>query len=177
MVIAEKTKDIVEDVEWYLWKDKRYFLREYTFVKPLLEEAKSIADKLHSKAASKTYDREFKMFLAQLKSLGRRQKWQQFRVRYPKLKKSMMELLQLPMLDKGTKNRIKRMLPQVEIYEKDSLKKTTEQIGPEVKRKKPREINWGQVTDYIIKLKQDIQALAYIIIELEKAIDHGVFRR
>ena len=171
----EKVRKIKEDVEWYLDKDKKYFMREYDLVRPLLDEAQEIAAKIQYFKLEKHNRNEFKLMISQLKKLERRQKWQQLRSRYPKLRKSMKKLLNLPILNtpnkKELKDRIEALMKKESIFEGDSLKKTAEQIEPRFRRKKLHEINWVEITAIISVLRNDIQDLVYIVTELKKAIE------
>lgn len=175
IVTREKVKKIKEDVEWYLDKDKKYFMREYNIVKPLLNEAQEIAAKIQFFKLEKHNRNKFKLMISQLKKLERRQKWQQIRSRYPKLRNSMKKLLDLPILNtankKELKDRIEALTKKESIFENDSLKKTAKQIEPRFRRKKLHEINWVEITAIISTLTVDIRDLVYIVTELKKAIE------
>ena len=162
---------IKKDAIWYLDKDRKYFLREFTYIGPLLKEAYDIARNVHNFRLEEHNRNELKLMISQLKKLENRQRWQQIRSRYSKLRKAMTKLLMLPTLNVDTKNRIVNLMRKEHIFENDSLHRTAEEIEPSIRRKKLHEINWGEVVDKIAKLKIDIQDLAYIAGELKKAVE------
>ena len=171
----ERVKEAKKDIIWYLNKDKKYFMIEYPYVDDLLKEAHEIAHNINNFKLQKHNINELKLMISQLKKLEGRQRWQQIRSRYPKLRKAMANLLNLPIFNREDKrkvrDRIVELMKREHIFESDSLKKTAEEIEPLFRRKKLYGIKWAEIIAIITALRVDVQDLVYIVTELKKAIE------
>lgn len=160
-----------EDVLWILEKNKRYFLREYIIIKKLLNEELVIAKNLHKFAGGKKNIRMLKLIESELNKLERRERWQQMRSRYPKLRSAMQRLSKLPVLSAKAKGRIIILMQEFQVFEADLLSKTKVELDPLIRDKKPKEIDWNRVIQITAKLKQDIQALTALDEKLKEAVE------
>ena len=166
MVTATKA---IKDVQWYLEKDERYFLREYDILRGLKSDLEA-ASNLHKLAKDSDSAGMIGVLESELKSLERQERWQQFRARYPRLKKAMDELLLLPVLTNGQKSKIGKLLQALDVWEGNLLKDTVEKLDPLIRGKKPNQVNWVEAKKITAKLEQDLQALVAVDNQLREEV-------
>lgn len=171
MVTAQQAKKIQKKALKLVKTDERYFLSEYYFIEPMLEEANLIVHGIHIWARRKANQRQLNRLVTNLKKLERKQGLQQFIVRYPKLKEIMSSLINLHIVNERTKNKIINLMGQEHIFENDSLHKTAQELEPLIVNKSLKEIDFNEVVEKITKLKTDLQALTYIMSQLKDAIE------
>ena len=172
MVTTQQAKEEHEKALEFLKKDKENFLLEYYFVKPMLEEANQIAEGIHVWARHQTNQRLLNRLVKNLKNLERSQRWQQFRTRYPKLRKLMGSLMQLPIFDSNTRGEVAKLMEQEHVFENEILKITADELHKAIVGKKLHEIKFKEeVVPKISKLKEDLQAITLILEQLKDAIE------
>ena len=172
MVTTQQAKEEHEKALEFLKKDKENFLLEYYFVKPMLEEANQIAEGIHVWARHQTNQRLLNRLVKNLKNLERSQRWQQFRTRYPKLRKLMGSLMQLPIFDSNTRGEVVKLMEQEHVFENEILKITADELHKAIVGKKLHEIKFKEeVVPKISKLKEDLQAITLILEQLKDAIE------
>jgi|TARA_B100000315_G_C14558975_1_gene579595 hypothetical protein len=168
-------KKIVHNAEWYVDKDKRYFLRMFQDAKPILQKAEEITKGLHITALSKKNMKMLRAMVVNLNHLESQERWQQIRTRYPKLKEAMEQLMTLPISGKA-KVQIPKLLEQEHYYEADLLRKTVDILDPLIRDKQPDQINnhdWGIIEKTASRLLTDLRNLIIITENLEKILEES----
>jgi len=155
----------------YLERDKRYFLIEYIIIKKLLNKEYKIAQNLHKLARGKSNLRILESIESELNKLERRERWQQIRSRYPKLRVAMQRLSKSPVLSAKAKEKINILMQKFQVFEADLLFETKVKLDPLIRNKKPNEIDWNRVIQITTKLKVDLQALTLLDKELKEAVE------
>ena len=168
-MVSTPVKEI-KNAEWYLTKDKKYFLREFSYIKPMIEEEHKIAKNLHDFAKRGENIKLLEEIESQLKKLERMERWQQMRSRFPKLRTAMSKLINSPYISVDTKKKIEELLPQFEVWENDLLEKTKKELDPLLKDKTLNQIQWDKVVQITERLVRDIQDLLVLDERLNKLI-------
>ena len=172
MVTAQQAKKEYKKALKFLKRDKEYFLSEYYFVKPMLEEANLIAHGIHVWAKHQANQGLLNQLVNNLKKVERSQRWQQLRTRYPKLREVMGRLMQLPIFDNNTRGKVAKLMEQEHVFENEILKITADELHKAIVGKKLHEIKFKEeVVPKISKLKVDLQAITLILEQLKDAIE------
>ena len=158
----------IKDARWYLEKDERYFLREFDILEGLKSDLEA-ASNLHSMAKARDSEGMLRVVESDLNNLKRRERWQQLRARYPKLKEAMSELLKLPVLTTNQKINIRGLLQTLSVWEGNLLRDTVEKLDPLIRGKKPNRVNWAEAKKIAFQLERDLQALVAVDRQLKEA--------
>jgi len=162
---------MAKDAKWYLDKNKKYFLREFIHVQKLLAEEHVIARSIHNFSKNNENKALLTLINAELDKLQRRQRWQQFRARYPKLRKALGDILKQRILSVRIKRNVLDLMEKFEVFEADLLRNTKAELEPLLKKKEPTAIDWKKVIKITEKLKVDLQALTLLVQQLKAAIE------
>ena len=173
MVIANARKK-VKEARWYLNKDKRYFIKEFSDVEPIVKEVHQISNTIHDLSERKADIGLLRDLVRDLNRLERSERWQQIRDRYPKINKAMEEIKKLPIFNASDKVQIDKLMEQEHVFEADLLRTTVNELDPLIRGKKLEEIStedWKIIVELAKKLKTDLQALVAIIRGLRKILE------
>jgi len=167
----------LKEADWYLKKDERYFLKEFSDVEPIVTEVHQISNTIHDLSKRKADIGLLRDLVRDLKRLERTEKWQQIRARYPKLNKAMEEIVKLPIFNARDKSQINKFMVQEHVFEADLLRTTVDELDPLIRNKKWEEIStedWKKIVELADKLKTDLQALVAIIRGLKKILESKI---
>ncbi|MBI2651708.1 hypothetical protein HYX01_04510 [Candidatus Woesearchaeota archaeon] len=144
----------------------RYTLAEYYIATDILKYE-------HSLAANPLPNKRIKIFAAiksQLNALRRKERWQQIRARFSKIKEALGKLLRSYYLSQESKVEIQKLMGQLEIFENSVLRKTVLELEPLIRNQKEiRDIQ--QAIEITEKLIQTLRAEDITEIKIIKIIE------